>query len=354
MKGIFTIFVRIRIFMGKILVTGGCGYIGSHTIVDLLEQGYECVSLDNYLNSDPSVLAQIKEITGKTIKNYEVDLVNRKAVHEVFEAEEIHAIIHFAALKAVGESVEKPLIYYRNNIEGQINLLEAAIKNDVKHFIFSSSCTVYGQTKKLPVTEETPIERALSPYGFTKQVCERIIEDSILTNEMNACLLRYFNPAGAHESLKLGESPINPPQNLVPIITEVGIGNREKLNVFGADYETRDGSCVRDYIHVMDLADAHTKALQYLEESKVENGKAEAFNLGSGEGITVLEAIKNWEEVSGIELNYTVDNRRPGDIPAMFADYSKAKEKLGWDPKRGIREIMDSAWRWEKVRNNNL
>jgi UDP-glucose 4-epimerase len=339
--------------MGKILVTGGCGYIGSHTIVDLLESGYECVSVDNYLNSDPSVLDQIEEITGKRVVNYPIDLVNREAVKEIFEKEDIYAIIHFAALKAVGESVEKPLIYYRNNIEGQINLMECALKNNIHHFIFSSSCTVYGQAKSLPVTEETPISSAESPYGYTKQVCERIITDCIKNKDINSCLLRYFNPAGAHESLKIGESPINPPQNLVPIITEVGIGNREKLSVFGADYETRDGSCVRDYIHVMDLADAHTKALQYLESQNVECGEVEVFNLGTGKGTTVLEAIHSYEEVSGNKLEYSVVDRRSGDVPAMFADYTKAKEKLGWDPKRGIKEIMNTAWGWEQKRNNS-
>lgn len=337
--------------MGKILITGGCGYIGSHTIVDLLDNGYDCVSIDNYLNSDPSVLEQIKEITGKSVKNYPVNLINRKEVQKVFDDEQIDAIIHFAALKAVGESVEKPLLYYRNNIEGQINLLEAALKNNIKHLIFSSSCTVYGVAEKLPVTENTPIQKAESPYGYTKQVCERIIEDCVQSKEMNACLLRYFNPAGAHESLKLGESPINPPQNLVPVITEVGIGKREKLSVFGADYETRDGSCIRDYIHVMDLANAHTKALQYLEKGNVNNGNVEVFNLGTGEGTTVLEAIHSFEEVSGSKLNYSINERRAGDVPAMFADSSKANEKLGWSPKRGIREIMDSAWGWEKVRS---
>ncbi len=339
--------------MRKILVTGGCGYIGSHTIVDLLQNGYECISLDSYINSDASVLDQIEEITGKKVKNYPVDLVERKAVEEVFEQEDIYAIIHFAALKAVGESVAKPLLYYRNNVEGQINLLESALKHKVKHFIFSSSCTVYGQSDELPVTEETPIQTAESPYGYTKQVCERIIEDSIIDSDMNACLLRYFNPAGAHESLKLGESPINQPLNLVPIITEVGIGKRERLNVFGTDYDTRDGSCIRDFIHVMDLADAHTKALKYLENDEISGGNVDVFNLGTGKGTTVLEAIRNWEEVSGNQLNYSLDERRPGDIPSMFANYEKAKERLGWDPKRGIREIMDTAWGWEKIRNKS-
>ncbi len=340
--------------MAKILVTGGCGYIGSHTIVDLVEHGYECVSVDNYLNSDPSVLEQIASITGKKVKNYPVDLVNKEALKEVFKQEDIYAIIHFAALKAVGESVEKPLLYYRNNIEGQINLLECALQNNIYHFIFSSSCTVYGQSDHLPVTEETPIAKAESPYGYTKQVCERIIEDSIRNKEMNACLLRYFNPAGAHDSLQLGESPINPPMNLIPVITEVGIGSRPELKVFGSDYETRDGSCVRDYIHVMDLANAHTKSLQYLESKNVDFGDAEVFNLGTGEGTTVLEAINSWEEVSGEKLNYSIVDRREGDIPAIFADYSKAKESLGWDPKRGIGDIMKTAWGWEKIRRENI
>ncbi len=337
--------------MGKVLVTGGCGYIGSHTLVDLIENGYECISLDNYLNSDPSVLDQIKEITGKEVHNYPVDLVDKEALSKVFQEEEIEAIIHFAALKAVGESVEKPIVYYRNNIEGQINLMECALQHNVSHFIFSSSCTVYGKAETLPVTEETPIASAESPYGYSKQVCERIIVDSIHNKNMTACLLRYFNPAGAHESLKIGESPINPPQNLVPVITEVGIGNRKELKVFGDDYDTRDGSCIRDYIHVMDLADAHTKALKFLESKQLVEGQAEVFNLGTGKGTTVLEAINSWEEVSGDCLNYSISNRRAGDIPAMFADYTKAKEKLGWDPKRGIREIMATAWGWEKVRN---
>jgi len=340
--------------MGKILVTGGCGYIGSHTIVDLIEHGYECVSIDNYLNSDPSVLKQVQKITGQEVKNYPVDLVNKKALQEVFAKEDIYAVIHFAALKAVGESVEKPLVYYRNNIEGQINLMECAIQNKIYHFIFSSSCTVYGQSEQLPVTENTPIAKAESPYGYSKQVCERIIEDCIKKQEMNACLLRYFNPAGAHESLQLGESPINPALNLVPVITEVGIGNRKELKVFGSDYDTRDGSCVRDYIHVMDLANAHTKSLQYLESNNVDFGKAEIFNLGSGEGTTVLEAINSWEKVSGEKLNYSVVERRSGDVPAMFADYSKAKNSLGWDPKRGISEIMETAWGWEKKRREKI
>lgn len=338
--------------MAKVLVTGGCGYIGSHTIVDLLEHDYACVSIDNYLNSGPEVLDHVQEITGKQVKNHPVDLVDKQALETVFKEEDIYAIIHFAALKAVGESVEKPLLYYRNNVNGMINLMECAVKYHVKHIIFSSSCTVYGNAENLPVTENAPILRAESPYGFSKQVCERIIEDGIHNQPINATLLRYFNPAGAHESNALGESPVNPPLNLVPIITEVGIGNREKLTVFGNDYETRDGSCIRDYIHVQDLANAHTKALKYLENGSLKDGETDVFNLGTGEGTTVLEAIKAWESVSNETLNYEIIERRSGDIPAIFADYKKAREVLGWDPKRGIEDIMKTAWAWEQKRTS--
>ena len=336
--------------MSKVLITGGCGYIGSHTIVDLTNHGFECISVDNYLNSDPEVLVKIEKLTGRHIYNYPIDLVNREDVESIFKENEISGIIHFAALKAVGESVEKPLLYYRNNINGMINLMECAVKYNVKNIIFSSSCTVYGEAKDLPVTEDTPVLRAESPYGYSKQVCERIIEDSVLNKDMSAALLRYFNPAGAHESNEIGESPISPPLNLVPIITEVGIGNREKLSVFGCDYNTRDGSCIRDYIHVMDLANAHTRTLQHLEAGHVNRGETDVFNLGTGEGTTVLEAIQAWEEVSGQKLNYEIKERRLGDVPAMFANFEKAKKILGWTPQRGIKEIMQSAWAWEKKR----
>lgn len=336
--------------MAKVLITGGCGYIGSHTIIDLLEHQYECISVDNYLNSGPEVLEQIEKISGEKVKNYPVDLVDKPALETIFKEEEIFAVIHFAALKAVGESVEKPLIYYRNNIVGMINLMECCAKYHVNHLIFSSSCTVYGEAEILPVTEQTPIKRAESPYGYSKQVCERIIEDSVVNSNMNAALLRYFNPAGAHDSAEMGESPINPPLNLVPIITEVGIGAREKLTVFGKDYETRDGSCIRDYIHVMDLASAHTKALAFLESESMKKGEIESFNLGTGQGTTVLEAIKAFESASGEQLNYEINDRRAGDIPAMYANYEKAKQYLGWDPKRDINSIMSSAWAWEQKR----
>lgn len=336
--------------MSKILVTGGCGFIGSHSVVDLMEHGYECLIVDNYLNSGPEVLDQIFKVTGKPITNFEEDITNKSALENIFKTNEIEGIIHFAALKAVGESVEKPLLYYKNNINGMINLLDCAIKYKVKHFIFSSSCTVYGHAEKLPVTELSPINKAESPYGFTKQVCEQIMEDSIKNQSINGVILRYFNPAGAHESNELGESPINPPLNLIPIITEVGIGKREKLVVFGDNYNTKDGSCIRDYVHVMDLADAHTKSLKFLMDKKVDNGHVEIFNLGSGTGTTVIEAINAFEKQSGQKLNYEISGRRNGDIEMIFANAEKAKAKMDWTPKRDINDIMISAWNWEQKR----
>lgn len=344
------IFISKNRQMAKILVTGGCGYIGSHTIVDLLEQGHECVSIDNYLNSDPQVLDQIEAITGKKVVNHPVDLCDKEGLMAVMKAEAFDGIIHFAALKAVGESVERPLLYYQNNIVGMINLLDCALRYQVNNIIFSSSCTVYGSTTDLPVTEQTAMSKAESPYGYTKQVCERIIEDTVLNTELKAVILRYFNPAGAHESIELGESPINPPLNLVPVITEVGIERRDQLKVFGADYATRDGSCIRDYIHVMDLATAHTKSFEYLCSDKLDAGETEVFNLGSGEGTTVLEAIKAWEKVSQRNLNYDIVDRRPGDVEAIYANYQKAQQALHWEPKRNIEDIMKTAWAWEQKR----
>lgn len=337
--------------MSKVLVTGGCGYIGSHAIVDLIEKGYDVISVDNYLNSSPDTMAQIEKITSKKVKNYAIDICDLKELEQIFRKEDIKSIIHFAALKAVGESVNKPLKYYRNNISGIINLLDCSIKHKVKHFIFSSSCTVYGQSKELPVTEQTEQQTAESPYGYSKQVCERIIIDSLKDKDMNAILLRYFNPAGAHESNLIGESPINPPLNLVPIITEVAIGKRQSLTVFGDDYDTKDGSCIRDYIHVMDLADAHTKSLKWLESNRLGNGQYETFNLGTGEGVSVIEAIHAFEKVSNEKLNYNIGARRSGDVTAIYANYTKANELLNWTPKRGIYEIMQSAWNWEQKRS---
>lgn len=332
--------------MSKILVTGGCGYIGSHTIVDLIKHGYEIVSVDNLINSKIEVYDNIKTITGVEVKHYEVDLCDEIALKAVFdENQDISGVIHFAALKAVGESVEMPVMYFRNNINGLINLVDCCIHSNVKNFIFSSSCTVYGNVDHLPCTEKSPIKEAESPYGRTKQISEMIIEDSFKPTDIKAINLRYFNPAGAHESNKLGEDPKKVALNLVPVITETALGLREKTVVFGDKYDTRDGSCIRDFIHVMDLADAHTKALQFLENSP--NAKPlNVYNLGIGQGVTVLEAIHAFEKVSGVKLNFEIGPPRPGDVIAIYADYSKAREELGWNPSRNIEDIMETSWKW--------
>jgi len=337
--------------MSKILVTGGTGYIGSHTLVDLLENGYEVISVDNFVNSDIKPLEGIEAITGKSVTNYEVDLCDEVALKEVFaENNDIAGIIHFAALKSVGDSVADPVLYFRNNIVGLINLIENTLAHDIKNFIFSSSCTVYGNTNELPVTESTQEQEAESPYGRTKQIGEKMLKDAFLNVDKQCIALRYFNPAGAHSSNKLGESPVNKALNLVPVITETAIGKREKMTVFGVDYDTRDGSCIRDYIHIMDLANAHTKAMKYLLDQK-QQVHFDTYNLGIGEGVSVLEAINAFEKVSAQKLNYELGERREGDVIAIYADYSKAKENLGWTPKYGIEDIMDTAWQWEQERS---
>lgn len=337
--------------MAKILVTGGCGYIGSHTLVDLINNGFDVVSIDNLSNSDDSVLSGIHQITGTKVKNYNVDLTNKADLLEVFKKEKnIAGIIHFAAFKAVGESVEKPLKYYANNIGGLVNLLEAMNQFEVQPLIFSSSCSVYGNAEELPVTENTPWQPAESPYARTKQMGEEIISDTLVAHKnFKAIYLRYFNPAGAHESALIGESPINEANNLVPVITETAIGKRSSMTVFGSDYPTRDGSCIRDYIHIMDLANAHTKALQYLLDSE-HHTREMVFNLGIGEGVSVMEAIHAFEKVSGQKLNYVLGGRRPGDVVAIYANNKQAASILGWQPSRKIEEIMSSAWEWEKAR----
>jgi len=338
--------------MKKVLVTGGSGYIGSHTIVDLIENGFEVISVDNFINSDSSTYQQIFNVTGKNITNYELDLCNLSATKRVFQDHpDIESVIHFAALKAVGDSVKEPILYFRNNINSLLNVLDCSMQADVKNFVFSSSCTVYGNAEKLPVTEVTPQKEAESPYGRTKQFGEKIIIDSLLNHKMNAVLLRYFNPAGAHPSTELGESPKNVPQNLVPVITETGIGKRKSLTVFGDDYETRDGSCLRDFIHVMDLARAHTLSINFSEKEE-RNGHVEVFNLGVGEGVTVLEAIKAFEKVSGQPLNYSIGGRREGDVVKIYSDLKKASTILGWSPKYSIEDIMESAWKWELKRQH--
>ena len=338
--------------MGKVLVTGGCGYIGSHTMIDLIDNGFDVISVDNLSNSDPSVLDSIETITGKRIKNYEVDLCDLEKTRQIFiENKDIKGVIHFAASKSVGESVEKPLLYYHNNLNSLVNILRCIEEFGVKSLIFSSSCSVYGNAKSLPVTEETSFQTAESPYARTKQIGEDIIKDFTLTSPfVNAISLRYFNPAGAHESAIIGESPSNVANNLVPVITETAIGKRGETVIFGDDYPTRDGSCIRDYIHVMDLANAHTKALEYVLKGKNADNY-ELFNLGIGEGVTVLEAVNAFEKVNEIKFNHRIGPRRPGDVIAIYANNDRAKSKLGWEPKRSIEDIMRTAWEWEKKRS---
>jgi len=334
--------------MAKILVTGGCGYIGSHTIVDLLANGFEVISIDNHARSSNYAIAAIAKITGTRIKNYEVDLKNFDDTLAVFqENPDIAGIIHFAAYKAVGESVEEPLFYYENNIGSLVNVLKCVQEFDIPHFVFSSSCTVYGNPDTSPVTENSEVKKAESPYGATKQMGEEILRNIAAAGGANVILLRYFNPVGAHPSALIGELPIGRPQNLVPAITQTAIGKLPKMMVYGNDYPTRDGSCIRDYIHVCDIASAHTLALQYLLAEK--NAEAcEVFNLGTGNGISVLEAITTFEAVSGTTLNYEIGPRRAGDIVAIYANNEKAINKLGWKINYTIEDMMRTAWAWEK------
>jgi len=336
--------------MVKLLVTGGCGYIGSHTIVDLLGKGFEIVNIDNLSNSDIGVLKNIKEITGKDVHHYTVDLCDRAETAKVFEDHsDIKGIIHFAALKSVGDSVSQPVRYFDNNLNSLLNVLDNVRKHQIKYFVFSSSCTVYGNADDLPVTEATPMKSAESPYGRTKQIGEYMIEDVVKNTELKAIALRYFNPGGAHDSCLLGESPTNKAQNLVPVITETAIGKRDKMTVFGSDYNTVDGTCIRDYIHVMDVASAHTAALNYLlAEKQTEN--FDILNLGIGKGISVLEAIQSFEKVSGTKLNYELGPRREGDVIEIFADTKKMQSLLGWQPSFDVDDIMSTAWAWEQKR----
>ncbi len=333
--------------MKKILVTGGCGYIGSHTIVDLIQHGYEVISADNNSRSKISILDGVERITGKKVKNYNVDLCVFDDTHAVFqENPDIIGIIHFAAYKSVGESVENPLLYFDNNINSLINILRCCNEFSVPNFVFSSSCTVYGNPDQSPVTEETPIKQAESPYGYTKQMGEQIVQQTVNSNNVQAILLRYFNPVGAHPSIEIGELPIGRPANLVPAITQTAIGKLPQMQVFGNDYPTRDGSCIRDYVHVSDIAHAHTLALDFLIAEK-NKSNCDVFNLGTGNGYTVLEAIKTFEKVSGQSLNYVISNRRAGDIVGIFANNEKAKTLLGWIPAFTLEEMMLTAWNWE-------
>ena len=333
--------------MQKILVTGGCGFIGSHTIVDLLNNGYDVISIDDNSRSSNFSIKGIEQITGKKIKNYKVDLKNFDETQAVFqENTDIAGVIHFAAYKAVGESVGAPLLYFENNIFSLVNLLKCVEEFSVPNFVFSSSCTVYGNPDTIPVTELSPIKQAESPYGSTKQMGEEILQAFTKNGLCNVILLRYFNPVGAHPTAILGELPIGRPQNLVPAITQTAIGKLPKMKVFGNDYPTRDGSCVRDYIHVCDIAHAHTLAIQYLEQGKNES-HCDVFNLGTGLGVTVLEAIKTFEEQSGVALNYEIADRRPGDVVAIYANNDAAVNKLGWKIEYDLKDMMRTAWAWE-------
>ena len=334
--------------MSKILVTGGTGYIGSHTVVELIGAGHEPIIIDDLSNSEVSVLDGIEQITGRRPVFYEEDAGNREAVEKIFSAHpDIRAIIHFAAFKAVGESVVKPLAYYKNNLYSTINLLECMLAADIPHFVFSSSCTVYGQPDELPVSESAPIKQAESPYGNTKQMCEDILKNVAAATALKAICLRYFNPVGAHESALIGELPRGVPNNLMPYITQTAIGKREKLTVFGTDYNTPDGSGIRDYIHVVDLAKAHVKACERLiaEQNKT---PIEFFNLGTGRGNSVLEVINAFERVNGVKVNYDIGPRRAGDIEKVYADTSYSNEELGWKAALGLDEMVASAWKWEQ------
>jgi UDP-glucose 4-epimerase len=332
----------------KILVTGGTGFIGSHTVVELYNAGYTPVIVDDLSNSSIKILDQIEKIIGYKPEFHQFDLCDEaKTAAFIKSNPDIKGIIHFAAFKAVGESVQKPLAYYRNNFFSLINLL-SPYKEAPINFVFSSSCTVYGQPDSLPVTESAPVKKAESPYGNTKQIAEEILaETASVNNNYNIVALRYFNPVGAHETALIGELPIGVPQNLVPFITQTAIGKREKITVFGDDYNTPDGSCIRDYIHVVDLAKAHVAAIKRMEEGKSEDNY-EVFNIGTGKGTTVLEIINAFEKSTGQKLNYTIGPRRGGDIEQIFGDATKSSEILGWTAELNVEDMMKSAWEWEK------
>lgn len=333
----------------KILVTGGAGYIGSHTVVALIEAGYSPVIVDNFSNADRKIIQQVEKIVNRKVPCYELDCNDLATFKQVFESEkDILGCIHFAAAKAVGESVENPLKYYHNNLLSLIHLLQLQLGYGIKHLVFSSSCTVYGQPKILPVTEESPIQKANSPYGNTKQLCEAIINDVVNSNaKIKASSLRYFNPIGAHSSALIGELPYGVPNNLVPYITQTAAGLRESLTIFGDDYETYDGTCVRDYIHVMDLAKAHVRALDWLQSQEGDSFN-EIFNLGMGKGYSVLEIVQTFERVNQLQLNYKIGPKRAGDVSQIFGNVDKAKQILKWETALGIETALEDAWRWQQ------
>lgn len=332
-----------------ILVTGGAGYIGSHTVVELQNAGYDVVVADNLSNSSEKSLQRVEKITGKKVPFYKVDILDREGLHRIFEKEKIDSCIHFAGLKAVGESVAKPWEYYENNIAGTLTLVDVMRNHGVKNIIFSSSATVYGDPAEIPITEKCPKGQCTNPYGWTKSMLEQILTDMQKADpEWNVILLRYFNPIGAHKSGTIGENPNGIPNNLMPYITQVAVGKLKELGVFGDDYETPDGTGVRDYIHVVDLANGHVKALKKIEE-KVGLG---VYNLGTGVGYSVLDMVKNFEAANGVKIPYAIKPRRPGDIAVCYSDAAKAKEELGWEAKYGIKEMCEDSWRWQSNNPN--
>lgn len=330
----------------NVLVTGGTGFIGSHTVVELLKSGHTVVVVDNLCNSTKGVLQALHEITGQTIPFVEADVRDTDAITKILKENTIEAVIHFAALKAVGESAQKPLEYYDNNIGGLVSVLEAMQDTSVNKLIFSSSATVYGDPDSLPLTEEAPLKPATNPYGATKQMGERIIEDTTQASNLRAVLLRYFNPIGAHESGLIGEQPNGIPNNLVPYLVQAASGVREKLTVFGNDYDTPDGSGVRDYIHVVDLARAHVAALGYVES---QDSPSSIFNIGTGKGVSVLELINTFERVNGVTVPYEIGPRRPGDVASVYADPSKAEKLLGWKAEKTLEDSLKDAWNWQQT-----
>lgn len=328
-----------------ILVTGGAGYIGSHTVVELQNAGYDVVVVDNLINSSEKVLERVKAITGKEVKFYKIDIQDKDGLNQVFEKETIESCIHFAGLKAVGESVVKPLEYYTNNIAGTLTLLDVMRAHDVKNIVFSSSATVYGNPAFIPITEECPKGQCTNPYGWTKSMLEQIMSDlQYADKEWNVILLRYFNPIGAHKSGTIGENPNGIPNNLMPYITQVAVGKLKELGVFGNDYDTPDGTGVRDYIHVVDLALGHVKAIEKLSE----NPGLKIYNLGTGKGYSVLDIVRNFEEASGVKIPYVIKPRRAGDIATCYSDASLAKKELGWTAERDLKEMCEDSWRWQK------
>ncbi|MBP3760739.1 MAG: UDP-glucose 4-epimerase GalE [Ruminococcus sp.] len=331
--------------MKKILLAGGAGYIGSHTAVELLNSGYEVIIADNYSNSCPEAVRRVEEITGKSIKTYEIDIRDRQKLENVFTENQIDAVIHFAGLKAVGESVEKPVLYYRNNIDTTLSLLECMEKFNVNNIIFSSSATVYGEENPVPYTEDMKRGTCTNPYGWTKVMMEQILEDTAKANEnISVVLLRYFNPIGAHESGKIGEDPKGIPNNLMPYVSQVAVGKREKLTIFGRDYNTPDGTCTRDYIHVVDLAKGHVKAVEYIFSHK----GTEIFNLGTGTPYSVTEIVETFEKVNNVKVNHVYGDRRAGDLPECYANADKALKILGWKTEKTLADMCRDSWNWQK------